>query len=77
MSVCFSIEVAQIPDYQINQYFTDLLTEAKIEPRFKVSVQTTATASDIFGSSTPLVDTLCKGVQTRVEMDVWKGFTKS
>lgn len=25
----------QLPDYQLNQYFTDLMTKAKIEPKLK------------------------------------------
>ncbi len=67
----------QLPDYQLNQYFTDLMTKAKIEPKLKFKFESEANSFDLFGSKTPLLDTLCKGASLHFELDVWKGFALS
>jgi len=63
-----------LPDYELNQYFEDLLAKYGIDLKMELKVASAANAHELFGSYQPLIDTLCKGLVCEINMDVWKGF---
>lgn len=52
----------------------DLLQKAGIDLKMEIKMKSTANAQEIFGSYQPLLDTLCKGLTTEINLDIWKDF---
>lgn len=74
VNICFSLEIEQLPDQVLNEYFTELLAKSKVDLKMELKVTTAANAHELFGSYFPLLDTLCKGLTCELSLDIWKDF---
>jgi hypothetical protein len=77
VDLCFSMEMPFMPDYQLNERFTELMTQAGIDFCARVGFKSTANSHDLFGALTPILDSVVRGAELSIELDVWKDFALS
>lgn len=77
VEICLEIEVAQGLDGEVTAYMNELLTEAKVEMNFQVSVETLNSLESILTGSKTLLESLCDGMQLKIEGDIWIDFLKT
>ena len=58
-------------------YLESLLSEAKVDMHFEVSVSTFASIKSMLSNHLTLLESLCAGMQIKVEGELWKGLLKT
>ena len=66
----------QILDLEVSAYLENLMCEAKVEMHMEVSVSTCASLKSILSSHLTLLESLCAGMQIKMEGELWKGLLK-